>query len=145
MPNIASALKAEITRIARKEIRTETEVFKNASAKNKSEILALKQREAILEKTVARLSRGTTNPGGRKVDPGPAPKVRFTAKGLMSMRSRLNLSAKEMGALVGVSAQTIYNWEAEKSKPRPQQVEALATLRGVGKRKVAARLRDMVE
>jgi len=145
MPNIATVLKAEIIRVARKEIRTETEIFKNASAKSRSEILALKQRIVTLEKTVSRLSRGAGKAPGGKAEPGKAPRVRFTTKGLISMRQRLRLSAKELGALLGVSAQTVYNWEGEKSKPRPQQVAALASLRGMGKRKATARLKEITQ
>ena len=145
MPNIATVLKAEIIRVARKEIRTETEIFKNASTKSRNEILALKQRIVTLEKTVSRLSRGAGKTPGGKAEPGKAPRVRFTAKGLISMRRRLGLSASELGALVGVSGQTVYNWEGEKSKPRQQQVTALASLRGVGKRQVTARLKEIAQ
>jgi DNA-binding transcriptional regulator YiaG len=45
-----------------------------------------------------------------------------------------------MGTLVGVSAQTIYNWEAGKSRPRQQQLAALAAVRGMGKRQIKERL-----
>jgi DNA-binding XRE family transcriptional regulator len=69
--------------------------------------------------------------------------MRFNAKGFATMRRRLGLSAAEMGLLVGVSAQTIYNWEAEKSRPRQQQVAAVASLRGVGKRVAKARLEEL--
>jgi hypothetical protein len=37
-------------------------------------------------------------------------KVRFVADGLKSQRSRLGLSAADYGRLVGVSAQSVYNW-----------------------------------
>ena len=143
MSNIASALKAEIIRVSRKEIRTETEIFKTASAKFRSETAALKQRIVNLEKTVSRLSKGAGKAPGRKTEPGKTAKVRFTAKGLISLRRRLGLSANEMGLLVGVSAQTVYNWEAEKSRPRPLQVTSLASLRGVGKKAVTARLLEI--
>jgi hypothetical protein len=43
MPNIATALKAEIARVARKEIKIETEALKSASSRYRSEIAALKR------------------------------------------------------------------------------------------------------
>jgi len=60
-----------------------------------------------------------------------------------AQRTRLGLSAPEMGALVGVSAQTIYNWEAGKSRPRAEQLAIIAAVRKMGKRKVKARLDQM--
>ncbi|NTV76375.1 MAG: helix-turn-helix domain-containing protein, partial [Holophaga sp.] len=65
------------------------------------------------------------------------------AKGLVSLRQRFGLTAADMGALLGVSAQTIYNWEAEKSTPRQKQLEAYAAVRGLGKKQVSARLAAM--
>jgi len=44
MANIESVLKEEITRLARKEIRKETEGLKKASAQYRTEIAALKRR-----------------------------------------------------------------------------------------------------
>jgi len=46
---------------------------------------------------------------------------------------------------VGVSAQTIYNWEAEKSRPRRQQLAAIASVRKLGKRQIQAQLANLVE
>jgi DNA-binding transcriptional regulator YiaG len=45
--------------------------------------------------------------------------------------------------LVGVSAQTIYNWEAEKSRPRASQLTAIVAVRGLGKRQAKARLQEL--
>jgi DNA-binding XRE family transcriptional regulator len=49
----------------------------------------------------------------------------------------------DMGTLLRVSAQTIYNWEAEKSRPRQEQLAAIAALRGLGKREAAAKLEEL--
>ena len=53
MPNIAQALKAEIERIAKKALRTETTSLKKASATHRSEIVALKRRAHELEQKSA--------------------------------------------------------------------------------------------
>lgn len=140
MSNIASALKEEIVRLARKEIRAETEGLKKASGQFRSEISALKKRVAFLEKAVSRLSKIAAAVEKAKTAPKEETRIRFRAKGLISMRRRLGLSAADLGTLLGVSAQTIYNWEAEKSRPRQQQLVAFASLRAVGKRQAAAKL-----
>ena len=143
MSNVASALKDEIIRLARKEIRAETEGLKKASAQLRSEISGLKKRVASLEKIVSRLSKSAAAGQKAKAIPTDATRVRFRAKGLIALRQRLGLSATAMGNLLGVSAQTVYNWEAEKSRPRQPQLVAFASLRGMGKRQAAAKLEAM--
>jgi len=143
MSNIASALKDEIARLSRKEIRTETEVLKKASSQYRAEISALKKRLAALEKIVARLTKASAAGEKAKATPKKATRIRFSAKGLSTKRQKLGLTAAEMGALLGVSAQTIYNWEAEKARPRQKQLEAFALIRGMGKRQAVARIKEM--
>ena len=53
MPNIAAVLKDEISRIARKEIRSETAVLKKASAQYRKEIAALKRQVSNLQGKVS--------------------------------------------------------------------------------------------
>lgn len=140
MPNFASALKNEILRLARKEIRREGESLKKASAQYRSDIAALKRRVDALEKMRARAEKKAGQAASDYDAADGKATVRFSAKGLVSKRQKLGLSAAEMGVILGVSAQTIYNWEAGKSRPRAQQLEAIATLRTMGKRQIAAKL-----
>lgn len=78
-----------------------------------------------------------------KAEPNAETKVRFVAKGFKSLRQRLGLTAGEMGELLGVSAQSIYSWEAGNTSPRKQQLAKIAMLRGMGKREVSAILETM--
>ncbi len=140
MPNIASILKEEITRLARKEVRGETEGLKKASAQHRSDLAALKRQVTALTKQLARLEKGTTRKGMHEASADAPARTRFSAKGLATHRKRLGLTAADLGTLLGVSAQTIYNWETGKSKPRQQQLTAIATLRSMGKRQAKAQL-----
>jgi len=135
MSNVASALKEEISRVARKEIRRETATLKKSSATCRSEIAALKRRVRDLERQLRR--------GGRGADPAlPAaanedsvsPGTRFSARSMASQRKRLGLSAAECGLLIGASAQSIYNWEEGKARPRAQHLPAIFALRTLGRR-----------
>jgi DNA-binding transcriptional regulator YiaG len=137
MPNIATILKEEIVRLARKELKKELEGLKKASATYRSEIAALKRRIVALEKQAAHISKKATKP---KLDTDATTRVRFSAKGFASKRQKLGLSAEAMGTLLGVSAQTVYNWEAGKTQPRKVQVVAIAGMRKMGKRQVKAAL-----
>ena len=130
----------EISRLARKELRSETENLKKASAQYRSEIAALKRRVAALEKQAGRVEKTVLKGAKPAVDADAPTKSRFSAKRLAAQRKKLGLSAGDMGALIGVSAQTIYNWEAEKSRPRQSQLAAIVVVRGMGKRQIRARL-----
>jgi len=140
MPNFASVLKEEIVRLARKEVRSETERLKKASAQYRSDLAGLKRRVAALEAQLNSLGKRVGGKASPETTQAENTRTRFSAKGLAAHRQRLELSAAEMGALLGVSAQTVYNWEAGKSKPRPQQLVAIANVRGMGKRKAKALL-----
>ena len=140
MPNLASILKNEILRLARKEVRQAVEGLKKASAQYRSDIAALKRQVAALEKQAGHTEKKAVKGSGPASEGEPSTKFRFSAKRLAAQRKKLGLTAAEMGTLIGVSAQTVYNWEAEKSRPRQQQLAALAAVRGLGKRAIKARL-----
>jgi DNA-binding XRE family transcriptional regulator len=53
---------------------------------------------------------------------------------MASQRKRLGLSAAECGILIGASAQSIYNWEEGKARPRMQHLPAIYALRTLGRR-----------
>jgi DNA-binding transcriptional regulator YiaG len=141
MPNIGSLLKAEISRLSRREIRSEVASLKKASAASRRHIAALKRQVSALEKKASMLARqGARAPvESSKVTGQP---LRFVAKGFKSLRKRLGLSAPQLAKLLGVSEQSIYNWETKKATPRKEQVGAIAGLRGLGKREVQQRLAE---
>ena len=147
MPNIASILKEEIARVARKEVRRDTAALKKASAAYRSEIAALKRRTEALERQLRRATKGMAAAG-----PAPAPEGegegeaaggRFSGKSLASQRRRLGLSAAECGLLVGASGQSIYNWEDGKARPRAKHLPAIFALRKLGRKQATAQLASL--
>lgn len=145
MANLASALKQEVLRLARKELRKELDGLKKASSSYRSDIAGLKRQVASLERQVANLGKRTGRQEHR-IDPTDvAGKTRFSAKGFATRRQRLGLSAAEMGLLLGVSAQTVYHWEAGKTRPRANQLGQIIALRAMGKRQIKARLEKPAE
>lgn len=143
MPNIASILKAEISRVARKEVRAEIEILKKASASHRASIAALRRQVSALEKELRRASKGSARRASFDDSDDASesgPKRRFSPTRLATHRSRLGLSAASYGKLVGVSGQTIYHWEQGKARPRAAQLERLAAARDLSKHEVAAQL-----
>lgn len=147
MPNIASVLKSEIARLARKEVRAQTDPLKRVSAQYRSEIASLKREVKELQRQLRQVSRPTGR--ARSAAPDAAedgdggPQLRFSAKRLAAQRQRLGLSAQAFGALVGVTGQSIYKWESGHARPRPAQLRAIAAVRTLGKREAQARLAAM--
>jgi len=143
MPNIASVLKSEISRIARKEarkeVRADTESLKKAASVYRSDIAALKRRVQELERQLKHMGRLA------KVTPAETPIVvpegfRFSAKGLAGHRKRLGLSAEDCGLLLGASGQSVYNWESAATRPQDKHLAAIALFRSMGRREALARL-----
>lgn len=138
MPNIATVLKGEISRIARKEVRAETETLKKQSTQYRGQIAALKRQVAGLEKLVRKQSKGTKASAAAPTDEeGTRGGLRFRSKGFAAHRQRLSLSAAQAGALLGVSGQTIYHWENGKARPRASQLPRIDALRRLTKRGAA--------
>ncbi|RYD14032.1 MAG: XRE family transcriptional regulator [Lysobacteraceae bacterium] len=140
MPNIASMLKAEIVRLARKEIRNETAALRKASTSHRSQIAALKREVTALQRQAKGLAKQVPGARSGADEEASENRVRFVAKGFRSMRTRLGLSAAELAILLQVSPQSVYNWEHEKSVPRRSQVESIAALRSIGKKEARERL-----
>ena len=111
MPNIGSVLKEEISRLARRELRGQVAGMKKASAQYRRHIAALRRQVAKLESQVSLLRGKVLDHAAPAAEDAGARRVRFAPKALRSQRERLGLSAADYGRLLGVSAQSVYNWE----------------------------------
>lgn len=140
MPNIATALKAEIARVARKEIRSETEALKTAVVAYRKEIASLKKRMQGLERQAKKAGRARTEPEAREDGDSGSPALRFSAARFAKQRQKLGLSAASFAKLLGVSSLSVYKWESGQTRPRRAQLEAIAQARKLGKREAMARL-----
>ena len=141
MADLAGALKEEIRRLARKEIKAETGATKQAVAQYRREIANLKRQVAEQNKKIAFLAaqekKRLEEP---QADEEAVESARFSARSVKAQRERLDLSAADYAKLVGVSMVTIYNWEKGETRPRKEQLAALVAVRGIGKRETLAKL-----
>jgi DNA-binding transcriptional regulator YiaG len=147
MPNIATVFKAEITRLARKEVRENSDGLRKTVATQRTEIANLKHRLQGLESVVKKLAKAQSKISAppavlESSKPGESDGagLRFRAKGMAANRKRLGLSAADFGLLVGATGQSVYAWESGKAKPRPEALAAIAALRGIGKLDAETRL-----
>jgi DNA-binding transcriptional regulator YiaG len=144
MTTLAIAMRDEIRRLARKEIKAQTGKYARAVAQYRREIARLKRHQREHERKIAVLEGQTrqnqnlpAHVSERNAD------ARFSARSVKAQRQRTGLSAADYAKLVGVSPLTIYNWEHRKSRPRKEQFAALITLRGLGKRTAQAKLAQL--
>jgi DNA-binding transcriptional regulator YiaG len=144
MPNIASVLKSEISRIARRELRAETASLKKAQASFRADIASLKRATRALEQAIRNVAKHVpaATQGGTAPN-ADSTKARFSAKGLASQRKRLGLSAEALAKLLGTSGQSVYNWETGKTRPRDSHMAAIRALRTLGRKAAAARLASL--
>jgi DNA-binding transcriptional regulator YiaG len=138
MAQFSQILKSEIVRLARKEIRSEVQSLRKAAAQYRSDIAALKRQLVEQQRRISRLEKFRPQAVAEPSDETTS--LRFRAAGFATLRQKLGLSAADMGRLIGVSAQTVYNWERGESKPKAQQLAHIAEARKLGKRAAQERL-----
>ena len=70
--------------------------------------------------------------------------TRHRFSGFAAQRQKLGV-LPGYGHSTGVSAQSVYNWEAGKSRPRQQQLAGIAALRKLSKRQAQALLANLTD
>jgi len=140
MPNLASVLKNEICRLARKEVKSQVGVMKRAGAQHRRDIAELKRLVQDLSRRLTFLESQERKRISTHQPKSPPAGTRFSPRWVKAQRQRLGLSAADYGKLVGVSALTVYNWERGKAKPRKAPLAALAAMRDLKKREALKRL-----
>ena len=141
MANVMSALKSEISRLARKEAKQVVAPVLKASSNYRGLIAGLRKQITALQNEVAALRRAA--PKAEKALATQEPQGRFwiTGPGVKTLRKRLGLTQAQFGKLAGVSVPTIVNWERVDGKVeirRKATMARLQELKGKGKREVAA-------
>ena len=142
MTNIASVLKSEISRIARKEVRAEIDSLKKASAQYRAAIADLRRQLSEMQKQQKQSQRQAQAASKVTAVESADTARRFSAKRLGAHRAKLGLSAAAYGKLVGMSGATIYLWEQGKSRPNAEQLQRLAAARSLSKREAQQRSGD---
>src|SRR5262245_36931091 len=116
MTTFAIALKDEIRRLARKEIKAQTGTTTRAVAQYRRQIAALKRQIRNQDRKIDFLSKQSQK-GSQSIDSESAVNgtLRFSARSVKAQRRRTGLSAEGYARLLGVSPLTIYNWENGKT------------------------------
>ena len=143
MSTVMKELKAEISRLARREIKKALAPVQRVNAARRGLIADLRRQVVALRKELngLRRARSAAEAGPQASEAG----ARFwiTGKGVRSLRKRLGLTQAEFGTLAGVTTQSVVHWEATQGTiaiRRKETVGKLRAIRSMNKRAVAALL-----
>lgn len=143
MSNVMKELKSEISRLARKEIKSELSPARKAIVVQRGLIADLRRQVNAMQKELNALKKAVPAPDKAVLEKAE-PKGRFwiTGKGVKALRKRLGATQAGLAKLVGVSSQAVVNWESHKGKINLRKATAgkLQGIRGMGKREVAEML-----
>lgn len=147
MANFAQLLKEEIIRLSKKEIRAAMQpalnaiqTLRKANAEQKKQIAEL---ERMFQKCSSSLPE-TKTPSDKKMLSFDK-KTRLGAGGIIRIRKRLALDRQTMARLLDVNPNSIFLWEHEKNKPRPQMRMKILSLRDLTKKDIQERLMALPE
>ena len=129
--------------MARKELKPELQGLRKALTHHRSEIAALKREVKALTSLVKTAQRQVKAVDVAKA-PAKVPAVKkprqagFEAQALLDKRTALGLTQKDMATLLGASSLSVYKWESGQVQPRAAQLERIAVVLAMGKRKALA-------
>jgi DNA-binding XRE family transcriptional regulator len=135
MPTLAATLKAEIRRLAAKEVQKALRTVRRVQRQMK----VLRQRNRAHRTELRRLERRvdrvkqTTGAGGRGGRGG-----RVSPEAIRTLRGRLGMTREQFARVLGVSAGSIFGWETGRTMPRGRSVQRIAEVKKMGVRKVRA-------
>ena len=145
MPNLATLLKEEISKIVRKEVQDQVRELQKTVREQRDALARLeKQSGPAKAKAAAKpaAAKPTAAEPAAKVRKAPAgtgdkrKQIRISPNTIKKHRRRLKLSQAELGELLNVSTNTVLRWEAGTSKPRGKHLPGLGQLRSMGLREV---------
>ncbi|MDZ7865988.1 helix-turn-helix transcriptional regulator [Acidovorax sp.] len=147
MNTFSNAFRAEVVRMARKELKPELQSMRKALTSHRSEIAALKREVKALTSQLKATQKSVKVPvQASVVEEAPVRKGGrkwvFKPEALAAKRSELGISAQDMAKLLQASSPSVYKWEAGKAAPRATQLERIHEVLGMGKRKALALLAD---
>ena len=141
MPNIISALKSDITHLARKEATVIVAPVRKINAAQRGLIAGLRRQVDAMQKELSGLKKAVPAPEAA-LQAKDAPEGRFwiTGKGVKALRKKLGLTQALFAKLADVSGQTVVNWERAEGKVdirKKATIARLQVIRGMGKKQAA--------
>ena len=148
MSNVVNVLKAEISRISKRESKSATQGIGKSNTWLRKTVADLKKRLSLLEKEnkwlTAVIKRYQVE-SPQKPDTEEGKKARFTSKGIRALRKKLRLSQAEFGKLLGTTRHAVYLWERKEGalSLRDKTKAAILSVRGLRAREAKEKLAEI--
>ena len=143
MSSLFTSLKAEIARVARKELRLELQSLRKATTSHRSEIAELKRHVKSMAsqlKVTQRGSEAVANQSQEPKDVAQLGHIRFSADRFAAVRKKLEVTQSEMAALLEASPLSVHKWETGATQPRAAHLEKISKVMKMGKSEARALL-----
>jgi len=148
MSNVVKILKAEIARISKKEAKSATQAIGKSNTWLRKTVADMKKRLVLLEKENKRLGAivkkyQVAQP--EKLEQEQGKKVRFSSRGILSLRKKLRLSQADFGKLLGTTPGAVHLWEKKEGalNLRDKTKAAILSIRGLGAREAKEKLKEI--
>jgi DNA-binding transcriptional regulator YiaG len=147
VPNFTQALKTEIVRLSRKEIKSATNPLRSSVVSLKHAVAELKRKVSELESSNKQLQAIYKKEQGKapQIDPEEIQKARITSRTIRKLREKLGVSQDSFAKLMGMSSQNVYNMEHKEGRLALRQgtLTNLLAVRKMGKRDVQKKLEEL--
>lgn len=150
MAEYQTAFKNEVSKLVRKEIKGPFNQLKADNVKLKKAVAELRKEVAELKKTSRSISKETKYVAQLRQEKEAASsnpvadKMRIKGSMIRRLREKLKISQAELASLMGVTSQSIYQWERRQNEMlrrlRGDSKAALLKIRQMGKKEVRAAL-----
>ncbi len=143
MPRFEHILRSEITRLAKKEIRSAVSPLTKKVNSLRKEIAKLKQTVARQNQLIVR-QRSIFQKAGLQIpaEEESGKPTRLSPTLIKKLRTRLNISQEELAQLLGVSPSSVAFWEQGRNKPAAAARNKIIGLRQLGRREVKALMEE---
>jgi DNA-binding transcriptional regulator YiaG len=120
MANLELILKEEIRRLARKEVKSFVAELQKENRELRRTVRGLRQQVDALERKSKKVIRHVNAQREEeiKATPEQAERARVSAESIRKLRQKLGLTQADFAKLVGVSGQSVYQWERKSGKLR---------------------------
>ena len=145
MADVGKVLRDEMARLAKREIRAQTQPLTKQVRDLRRTVRDQRRRIEKLESEIARKQDRVGD--GRIVAEVYEEDldIRISPASIRRHRERLGISQREVALLLDVSTLTVSNWETGKTAPRGQNRVGIAEMRRLGVREAQERLEKIEE
>ena len=145
MAKIEGVIKAEIMRLAKREVRAVFRPLRREVWQMSTKLSGLSKGIASLNRMAKELHLEEKAKPKLEATPEEVKISRLTPERISRLRKKLGISQRELGILTGATIGAVLSWEKGKFKPKGEKKTALVALRKLKKREVKKLLAEKAE